>query len=568
MKTNLILKKCLIVCSSLAFMSIMLPAISMAQPTIIPAALPDNPVTTSGNFGYPNASTIDYTPFNAGLGPVDPQLTAVVTGAALNTASVPIPQVWVNDQVAGWVSQPIPGANSTSFTDVVVGNDVTTPGQYIVAVVFTNLSDVWLATYSVTGTGSGSLSFGLLVPPTNISNSLNVVGPVHIDIIAQSSNPYPGIGGLPRARQFVVTWEETAMGIWAYSANIDNPTASSPVQINPNDLAHLPDVAGVERQKPSGAFESWALFTYAQQISAIDRVDFYVTYQQWNITDGNIWPLEVYDIKPLVNTEELRIDAIDNFNDNNPGPDIYPTAPPATNAVFCIAVTSNTSPKASDILVYNNIAGKWKNTNISAPPGLGGEMNLSPAIACGPGQNYTVAYNSRTFSSTYAPYFATSVSWATGVANLPANAYAVPVNPYTSSGIPDDGIAIAATINRDALGFQEVFPAWQNAKQIWGKYTNTVAYLFKQALAVPGVTATDYDIMPNPASDYVIVTGPGNNFDHCTYQITDMAGRTLQQAPLTSTKEMVNISDLADGMYVLNILSNDVRVNTFKLVKQ
>ena len=563
------IRKCLVIFSSVALLVILKPITGNAQ-TIVPASLPDQMVAPPGLFGYPNCSSIGYDPFNGGLGPVNPQLTAVVTGIGPSGIPGAPPQLWISDQVSPWLPGPVIPATPFSPTDVAVGNNILVPGQYIIAVVCTAPSgggnDVFLTLYTTMNTGTGFLAPPLPGPIFNISGTGNVVGAPHIDMVTEYSTLYPAIGGLPRANKFVITWEQSGQGIWAYTATLNAPFPGTLAQINPNNLAHLPDVAGVERRTPSGMYEDWALFTYKMQISAIDLVDDYVTYQEWNMSSNQVWPLQVYDIKPLAPNDLLRIDAADDYNYNNPGPDVYPLAPPAANAYFCIAAATNTNA-ASDIVEYNNITGPWKATNISTPPGLGGRPNHSPVVACGPGPNYTIAYNCQNFPSPYAPYFATSISWFSGVQNMPGDAYAIPIMPYGPSPVPD-GIAIASTCNKDGLGFQEVFPCWQNQNQIWGKYTNTVLYTFKDALGVADITSKDYEIMPNPASDYFILEGPGNTTTQNKYQITDMTGRILQQASINNAQEKVNIRDLACGTYVLSIYNDDQNVGTFKLVKQ
>ena len=552
---------------------LILHAMAGSAQTIVPASFFETAVTPLNTIGYPNCASIDYTPFNGGFGPVNPQLTAVVTGVGPGVSpAMPNCQLWVNDQVAGWTNVFIPGPiMPTSATDVIVGNNIMVAGQYLIGLVFNSGGTVWLDIFSVTGTGSGALAIAPAGGPFNISGTAMVVGSPHIDIMAEYSTPYPAIG-LPRANKFVVTWEQSGQGIWAYSASLNAPFPGVTAPINTNNLAHSPDVAAVERRNPiTGVYEPWALFGYQQQISAIDMVDYYVVYQEWNLSNNAVGISRVYDIKPLVGGELVRIDAIDDYNYNNPGHDVYPAAAPATTAYFCIVATANTNGGnfPSAILEYNNLTGPWNPTDISSPPGLAGQYNLSPVVACGPGPNYTVAYNSRLFAPGYAPYFATAINWMTGVQNPLGDAYAIPKLPYVLSPIVD-GIAIASTCNKDAAGAQAVFPCWQNKSQIWGKYTNNVIYTFKNdpVLGVADLSSKDYAVMPNPASDYIFLDGPEHTSNQYRYQITDITGRAVLQAAIPNGKERVDIRDLANGVYILNIYSNDQNINTFRLVKQ
>lgn len=72
-------------------------------------------------------------------------------------------------------------------------------------------------------------------------------------------------------------------------------------------------------------------------------------------------------------------------------------------------------------------------------------------------------------------------------------------------------------------------------------------------------------IFPNPSTDRLTVQLPDNvKADH--YTITDYLGRTLQTGNLSNGSTNINISDLATGIYVLQI-GNDTK-QTFSVVRQ
>ena len=68
-----------------------------------------------------------------------------------------------------------------------------------------------------------------------------------------------------------------------------------------------------------------------------------------------------------------------------------------------------------------------------------------------------------------------------------------------------------------------------------------------------------FSISPNPAKDYITINGP--NIKHIT--ITDISGRTL----ILSKEKKINISNLQNGVYLINIETSEGNRVAQKLLK-
>jgi hypothetical protein len=75
------------------------------------------------------------------------------------------------------------------------------------------------------------------------------------------------------------------------------------------------------------------------------------------------------------------------------------------------------------------------------------------------------------------------------------------------------------------------------------------------------------EAMPNPASDYTNVI-VGYDFESGTATLVDLAGRQLQQFEITSRTVPIDLSGLPEGIYVVNIETNDGQSNGVKVMKK
>ncbi len=80
------------------------------------------------------------------------------------------------------------------------------------------------------------------------------------------------------------------------------------------------------------------------------------------------------------------------------------------------------------------------------------------------------------------------------------------------------------------------------------------------------LAASKFSVSPNPANDFITVTN-SDNILVSGISITDLNGRVVKQNNYTNVSDIqVNVSDLASGMYMMNI-SSDKGYVTKKIVK-
>jgi hypothetical protein len=96
------------------------------------------------------------------------------------------------------------------------------------------------------------------------------------------------------------------------------------------------------------------------------------------------------------------------------------------------------------------------------------------------------------------------------------------------------------------------------------------AYIDKVNVGLPlGIEdhlATQFSVFPNPSSDIVNLTNSANVLMN-SVNITDINGRTVKSMNLNGVSNaQINISDLASGMYMMNI-SSDQGTATKKIIK-
>ena len=77
--------------------------------------------------------------------------------------------------------------------------------------------------------------------------------------------------------------------------------------------------------------------------------------------------------------------------------------------------------------------------------------------------------------------------------------------------------------------------------------------------------ASNFSVYPNPATSVINIANSADAIDNVT--ITDLNGRTVKQVAVGVNDAQINISDLAQGIYILNATSNG-KSFTQKIVKQ
>lgn len=111
------------------------------------------------------------------------------------------------------------------------------------------------------------------------------------------------------------------------------------------------------------------------------------------------------------------------------------------------------------------------------------------------------------------------------------------------------------------LGFNYVAPV-NTAEENGGLLLDSV--FVTSVLGTEEVTASNFAVYPNPANDVVNISA---NAGLNNVQIVDINGRTVKSVEFDGTNQaQINISDLASGLYIMNIAS-DKGTTSQKIVK-
>lgn len=78
----------------------------------------------------------------------------------------------------------------------------------------------------------------------------------------------------------------------------------------------------------------------------------------------------------------------------------------------------------------------------------------------------------------------------------------------------------------------------------------------------PEVLATLY---PNPTENTLVIKTEA--FEGVTYLMTDATGRVVREGSLTDLETSVDVKDFAPGNYNVTLLSSELALKTFKLIK-
>lgn len=89
--------------------------------------------------------------------------------------------------------------------------------------------------------------------------------------------------------------------------------------------------------------------------------------------------------------------------------------------------------------------------------------------------------------------------------------------------------------------------------------------LYNQPLSLPPSSTFDFDIYPNPASDFITISIPENAAG--TLEIRNGLGQLMKTESLTNPNQMLDISMLSTGFYTLSIADKNLKL-VKKLVKQ
>jgi hypothetical protein len=74
-------------------------------------------------------------------------------------------------------------------------------------------------------------------------------------------------------------------------------------------------------------------------------------------------------------------------------------------------------------------------------------------------------------------------------------------------------------------------------------------------------------IYPNPTTDFLNLKVERYENTNLSYQLFDMNGKIIETKKLKSEQTSINMRDLEPATYFLNIIQNNKKVKTFKIIK-
>jgi len=102
---------------------------------------------------------------------------------------------------------------------------------------------------------------------------------------------------------------------------------------------------------------------------------------------------------------------------------------------------------------------------------------------------------------------------------------------------------------------QNIYIAWRhfNCTDMYKLMLDSIFVEYKSNVGINDKTASAMHLYPNPASDFIDVTG---NMDHSIVRIFDMTGKNVAEAVLTDNKAHFDLSTLPEGIYFVSLLQN------------
>ena len=103
--------------------------------------------------------------------------------------------------------------------------------------------------------------------------------------------------------------------------------------------------------------------------------------------------------------------------------------------------------------------------------------------------------------------------------------------------------------------------------------TGSVARGVEQAYEISSVgikeTALNISlsIFPNPTSDYLTLKVQDYNNEALSYSLIDEQGKLVLNEQITNQDTQVAMSNLARGAYFINVLQENKKIQTFKIIK-
>jgi hypothetical protein len=530
--------------AQLSLVLLLLTHRSVAQPLpILPAATPTISDMTNGVITAPttpdwvNADMYNYTnSFGTG------HLLAI----AYDDLSTNTVYAFVYDDRTGNMTPPLT-INNSRHPDIVIGDNLFLGpggGDYQVGIAVEDVISNQVVVYSanVLNAGTSSLQF---VFATGLWGSGQFSGGQypsenpHIDLIP---NPGTLINGMPQLNNYAVTWynpnTDIIYAMEGGSLNsaiaISFPISSFPgISIDNTNSRIQPDLACAYDLNTNSKM---AYFVYLDN----DKENIYQA--DWNITTSNINTYSSMETAPNTNyfTAPPRIEAANVNYTNSPFTQWEAVAEFANSPVEAHGYNY----RGGGVIV-SNYATTTDHYNPAVCVGNGSNTYGTPTDVGNTG--YTAGWNIDT-KELNAIYL--DINNASTV-----NAGYNQINS-TSLGTYNfgQGHNLLALTNSSNNG-EGLAAAWYNGSTISFKICGN-SFAFKPT-NVNALKNPLLNIYPNPATDVLHIDG----MDKGSYTVTDMMGRQLLQGAIHTTKNTVDISTLAPGVYLLRVADGGTERN-------
>ena len=74
-------------------------------------------------------------------------------------------------------------------------------------------------------------------------------------------------------------------------------------------------------------------------------------------------------------------------------------------------------------------------------------------------------------------------------------------------------------------------------------------------------------VYPNPSTSYLLLEVENYDLNDLHYQLFDLSGKLLKSKKIEATTSTINMMDYVPSAYVLHVLSENISIQTFKIIK-
>ncbi len=407
-------------------------------------------------------------------------------------------------------------------------------------------SDLFMDVYPARNSFSGGLSYTTDIGAPTTGVQLTTTGNVSAtaqprgDIINEIR--VPGLPDKISSDWFTLTWLENGV-VHAMADNFRDIYSQATTHMSTaryatvtalTELAY-PDIAGIQRDN-SGETDRMGLLTYMD-------FSYHIYYVEWNIGTGALSTPDII----ASNGKEPRIDAAD----------LYPM-----NSTTATIPRYNIAYRDANAAIYQF------NDKTGVPNLLISQTTYpyyyvtAPMSVLGPGNSYTTVYRATNVNDIYAQ----QISNVTGTAMSPD--YHT-VNCDLSENIIDP--SASQLDNVPTLPPSIFVCGYDNiSKNIWYKTTGDPLDFRGFALGITPVAKEDqpnWQLSPNPAKGSILLSTDAYTAG-AAYTILDATGRIAATGQLALTDNVVDISQLSAGVYMMRIWGEHTPGQVLKLIKE